>query len=178
MRLHALASLLALTALAPTISQAADGTITVTGQVTANTCTITSGSAGNHTVNLPPVSANALKNVGDTAGRTPVLISLSSCTPATGKVSLFFEPGVGTDMTTGKLKNSAAATPSNVEIGLLNADFSAIALNQGKSNQNSQEVDLTTGAADLRYYAEYVAATSAATAGAVEASTAFTIIYP
>ncbi|MGL4205565.1 MAG: fimbrial protein [Aeromonadaceae bacterium] len=178
MRLHTLASLLALTALAPTLSQAADGSIAVTGKIVANTCTISSGTAGKHTVTLPTVSTSTLANQNDVAGRTPVTISLTGCTPPTGKVALFFEPGAGTNMANGHLKNTAATGGSNVEVQLLNADLSPIVLNAPKATQNSQEVDLSAGAANLTYFAQYIAATGAATAGDVTANSDFTITYP
>lgn len=185
MRLHTLASLLALTALAPAISQAAtndlaavaNGHITVNGRIVANTCSITSGSAGKHTVTLPTVATSSLASQGKVAGRTPVTIALTGCTPATGKVALFFEQGAGTDMSSGYLKNTATSG-SNVEVQLLNADQSAIALNAPKATQNSQEVDLTGGAANLTYFAQYIAARAPATAGDVTANTDFTITYP
>lgn len=185
MRLHTLASLLALTALAPAISQAAtndlvavaNGSITVNGKIVDNTCTISSGSAGKHTVTLPTVSTSALAKPTDVAGRTAVTISVHGCTPATGKVSLFFEQGAGTDMSNGNLKNTA--TPgSNVEVQLLNADLSPIALNATQATQHSQAIDLSNGAADLTYFAQYIATTAGATAGGVTANTDFTITYP
>ncbi|MFX7295059.1 type 1 fimbrial protein, partial [Acinetobacter baumannii] len=45
-----------------TTVQAADGTITINGLVTDNTCTIDTGDK-NLTVNLPTVSSQSLKNV-------------------------------------------------------------------------------------------------------------------
>lgn len=177
MRLHTLASVIALTALAPAISQAADGSITINGRIVDSTCTVSSGAAGKHTVTLPTVSTSAMASQNAVAGRTPVTISLTGCTPATGKVALYFEPGAGTDMTRGFLKNGTTSG-SNVEVQLLNADLSAIALNLPKANQNSKEVDLSSGTANLTYFAQYIAAASAATAGDVSASTDFTVTYP
>ncbi|ONN48697.1 fimbrial protein [Acinetobacter genomosp. 33YU] len=72
-------------------AQAADGTITINGLVTDNTCTIDTGDK-NLTVNLPTVSSQSLKNVGDIAGRTPFQINLTNCASA-GKVATYFEPG-------------------------------------------------------------------------------------
>lgn len=177
MRIITLTSLLALAALTPAISQAADGSITINGRIVTNTCTISSGAAGKHSVTLPTVSTSALSTQNSVAGLTPVTITLTGCTPATGKVALYFEPGAGTDMARGYLKNGTASG-SNVEIQLLNADKSAIALNLPKANQNSQEVDLSSGAASLTYFAQYIAAANAATAGDVTATTDFTVIYP
>lgn len=59
-------------------AQAADGTITINGLVTDNTCMIDTGDK-NLTVNLPTVSSQSLKNAGDVAGRTPFQINLTNC---------------------------------------------------------------------------------------------------
>jgi len=75
---------------------------------------------------------------------------------------------------------TAAGTPSgagNVQVGLSNADFSQIALNQPQAAQNSQWVDITGGAATLTYFAEYYSALGGVTAGAVKADTFFTLTY-
>ncbi len=79
-------------------AQAADGTITINGLVTDNTCTIDTGDK-NLTVNLPTVSSQSLKNVGDIAGRTPFQINLTNCASA-GKVATYFEPGAIGDRST------------------------------------------------------------------------------
>ena len=164
-------------ALAPLTSQATDGEINITGKITANTCDITSGTAGKQAVTLPTIMANSLQSAGATAGRTPFTITLANCTPDSGKVALYFEPGTGTDMTTGKLKNTAATAASNVQVALLNADLSDIALDQPQGSQNSQWVDITAGSADLGYFAEYYSQAGSATAGDVKADTYFTLTY-
>lgn len=163
--------------LLPLMAQATDGEINITGTIVDNTCDITSGTGGKHAVVLPTVSANALTAAGTTAGRTPFAISLTNCTPTSGKVSLFFEPGSGTDMSTGKLKNTAASGATNVQVGLSNADFSPIILNEPQATQNSQLVDITSGAATLTYFAEYYSAPGGVMAGPVKADTFFTLTY-
>ena len=166
-----------LLALIPLATHAADGEINITGKIVANTCDITSGNAGKQAVILPTIPARSLQDAGATAGRTPFTITLANCTPASGKVGLYFEPGVGTDMSTGKLKNSAASAADNVQVGLLNADLSDIALDQPQGTQNSQWVDISGGTAELNYYAEYYTAAGGATAGDVKADTYFTLTY-
>ncbi|MDH1507873.1 MULTISPECIES: fimbrial protein [Aeromonas] len=177
MQLNLRLALISALALLPRISHATDGEINITGTIVANTCDITSGTGGKHAVVLPTVSANALTAAGTTAGRTPIAINLTNCTPNSGKVSLYFEPGSGTDMSTGKLKNTAPSGAGNVQVGLSNADFSQIALNQPQAAQNSQWVDITGGAATLTYFAEYYSALGGVTAGAVKADTFFTLTY-
>jgi len=89
------AAILASAALTSPFAFAADGTITITGTVTAQTCTIRgflSGSS-NFTVPLIKVSASSLPGAGKPAGATQFNISLSACTPASGNVHTYFEPG-------------------------------------------------------------------------------------
>ncbi len=176
-RITHLSLIAGLLALAPLASQAADGEINITGKIVANTCDITSGTSGKQAVLLPTISANSLKTAGQTAGRTPFTITLANCTPDSGKVSLYFEPGTGTDMTTGKLKNTAAAPAGNVQVGLLNTDLSNIALNNPQGSQNSQWADISGGTVALNYYAEYYTAAGGVTAGDVKADTYFTLSY-
>lgn len=164
----------------PLCALAADGTITFTGQITGQTCTVAGdgGSASSFTVALPTVSASALSTSGATSGRTPFSIRLSGCTPETGNVAVYFEPGATIDPSTGRLINTAAATPAaNVQIGLRNADVSQITLGVPFASQNTQQVALASGAATLNYTAEY-AATAAATAGTVSSSVIYSIVYP
>lgn len=173
--LFAACALLAL----PLASNAADGKVEITGAITANTCKITTGTGGVHTVTLPTVMTRTLSEAGKTAGRTPFTVQLAECSPDSGNVALYFEPGANTDMATGRLKNTSAATATDVQVGLLNDSMQQIQLNQPFSGQNSQTVSIASGSATLNYFAEYYA-TGAAGAGAgdVITSTFFSIVYP
>lgn len=159
----------------PLESNAADGEVLIIGEITANTCDITTGNAGLHTVALPTVMARTLNADGKTAGRTPFNVQLDNCSPDSGNVALYFEPGVNTDMAVGRLKNTGTA--ANVQVSLLNESMELIELDQPFSGQNSQTVPIVTGSATLNYFAEYYA-TGAAGAGTVDTSTSFSIVYP
>jgi len=157
-------------------AHATDGTITFTGDVTAQTCTITgNGGAANFTVALPTVSASSLASAGATAGRTPFNIMLTNCTPSSGTVHTFFEQGPTIDTTTGDLILNAGGA-AGVEIQLQNQDLSAIALNQSDASQNSLPATINSGSATLNYYAQYIA-TGAVTAGAADSSVMYTMTY-
>lgn len=170
--LFAACALLAL----PLASNAADGEVRITGNITTNTCEITTGSGGVHAVTLPTVMASALSGAGETAGRTPFTVQLANCSPDSGIVALYFELGANTDMATGRLINTGAA--SEVQVRLLNGDMTPIALNQLTSlAQNSKSVSIASGSATLNYFAEYYA-TGVAQAGTVSTSTFFSIDYP
>lgn len=168
---------LSLAAMLSSTAQAADGTITINGEITAQTCQISGNGGGkDFTVTLPTVSTSALPTAGATAGRTPFNISLSNCSPNSGNVAVYFEPGANVDSRTGHLKNTAASGAEYVQVGLLNADHSDINLGAGDGAQNMQFVALDAGKATLNYFAQYVA-TDAATAGTVTTNTLYSIVY-
>ncbi|VWD43914.1 MULTISPECIES: fimbrial protein [Burkholderia] len=161
----------------PAVSHAADGTITVTGKIGTQTCTIDGNSTGgkDFTVTLPKVSQSALSSGGMTAGRTPFTIGLKNCAEATGNVYTHFEPGATVNSTTGQLINAPGGA-KNVEVALLNgADYSNIGL--GMAEERSAVVALSNGAATLPYYAQYVAIGGAAGQGKVNTSVTYSIMY-
>ncbi|BDB23162.1 ferrous iron transporter B [Cupriavidus sp. TA19] len=160
-------------------AHAVDGTITFNGNISATSCTINGNGSGakSFTVTLPTVSASTLETAGARAGRTPFVIALN-CDADTGAVHTYFEPGPTTDASTGNLVlNSGAGTATNVQIGLLNSNFTPIKAGFADGVQNSLPVDLVGGVANLSYFAEYVA-TDKATAGAANSSVMYTIAYP
>ncbi|ENY3708725.1 fimbrial protein [Acinetobacter baumannii] len=160
-------------------AQAADGTITINGLVTDKTCDIVTPAGKDFTVTLPTVSKQTLAVAGDVAGRTPFQIKLANCSE--GKVATYFEPGATVDFNTGRLLNQATSgAAANVNIQLLgsnNAVIPVIAKGASGAQDNSQWVNVSAGGnADLNYYAEYYA-TGASTAGKVNTSVQYTIIY-
>jgi major type 1 subunit fimbrin (pilin) len=167
----------ALAAALPMTSHAADGTITFTGTIVSQTCTINGNGSGSKdfAVALPTVSASALNGAGQKAGRTPFNIQLTACS-GTGNVHAYFEPGATTDAGTGNLKLNAGGADM-VQIGLLNDDFSPIVMGAADVAQNSHAVSVASGTATLPYFAEYVA-TGVATAGAANSSVMYTLVYP
>lgn len=188
-RTSILAASVLLAALSPAAS-AYDGTITFTGRITSNTCTISGNGGGtDFTVALPPVSASTLGTAGNIAGRTPFNIQLTGCTPDTGDVAVYFEPGATVDLATGRLTNTAVTTPAaegteavtaatNVQIGVLNADLTNIAVGSAFASQNSQQVAITGGTAVMQYYAQYVATGGAATLGVFTSALTYSVVYP
>nr|WP_181716730.1 type 1 fimbrial protein [Psychrobacter sp.]QJS05751.1 pilus assembly protein, pilin FimA, ferrous iron transporter B [Psychrobacter sp.] len=156
---------------------AADGTITINGQVTDKTCTVNAGTTKDFTVTLPTVSQSVLAVAGNTAGRTPFTINLTGCT-AGSKVATYFEPGATVDFNTGRL-NNATGTATNVQVQLLGSNNTAIpvlAAGAGGLQTSSQLVAVADGSANLNYYAEYYA-TGASTPGTVATTVKYTIIY-
>jgi len=156
-------------------AQAADGTITINGQITDVTCNIAVNNGSNNaTVTLPTVSTSALAAADQTAGATPFKIALSGCSGGTmNTASAWFEPGANVDSTTGRLKSNGTAT--HVQVELLNSGMSPIAA--GAATQNDTPVNISGGTGTLSYYAQYHATGGAATAGSVTTSVQYTIQY-
>ncbi|MEN2469434.1 type 1 fimbrial protein [Burkholderia stabilis] len=165
-------------ATASQVASAADGTITFTGSVTAQTCTINGNGSNSNNFNVPllNVSTSALAAAGQTASAKAFSIALTACTPASGNVHAYFEPGPTVDTATGNLFLTAGGA-TNVEIRLLNGDYTPIKLGAADASQNSQSVAITAaGTATLNYLAEYYA-TGAATAGAATSSVMYSLVY-
>ncbi|MBV6322438.1 fimbrial protein [Duganella violaceipulchra] len=162
----------------PLASHAADGTVTFTGILSAQTCEIRGNGGGkDFTVKLPPISTTTLAKAGATAGRTPFNITLSNCAAASG-IATFFESGPTTNAITGALKNSTAlGSASNVEVALLNKDESKIKLGAPQALQGVPFVAAAkAGGATLEYMAQY-SATGVSTAGPINTSTVYSIVY-
>jgi len=170
---------IAASALAASAAQASDGTITVNGAIAAQTCTINGGTTGDVTVTLPTVQSTAFAAAGSTAGRTGFQLALTNCLPATGNVYAFFEQGATIDNATGNLINQAGAgAATNVQVQFLNAaDGSPIAMNQAVGAQGAAPASITTGAATLRYAAQYVAVGGIPTTGPVTTTVVYSLHY-
>jgi major type 1 subunit fimbrin (pilin) len=154
---------------------ATDGTINITGSLTASTCQINGNEAGtatNVSVNLPTLAASSLATVGATAGVTPFQLNLTNCTGTSAQTH--FEAGPTVDSTTGALSNQATTGASNVQVQVLNNLSQPINLS---TNSNSQTTAVVNNTATMQYFARYFAASAAATPGAVNTSVMFSMLY-
>lgn len=161
-----------------TAANAQDGTITFTGEIVSNTCTITTG-GGNVAVTLPTISQNNFTT--DTkAGQTAFTIDLASCNPASGSVGVRF---VGTstqiDTASGFFKNADEGTANgaaNVSVGVYDSTDTLI-----KTAGNSSAVvaiDTTDGSASIPLTAWYTkSGTAAVTAGTLQATGGIELVY-
>jgi major type 1 subunit fimbrin (pilin) len=174
MKTNILAALIAVAVTSPLMANAADGTITFKGAVTANTCTVkVNEGAATNTVTLPTVTAGQLAASGDTAMPTEVRIALSACTTGLTSTRAFFEAGPNVTAATHNLKNNGTAT--NVEVQLLTPASTVIKIGD-TSQRSAAGTTLTDGAAVMTYQAQYYA-TAAATAGTVDTSVTYSIDY-
>ncbi|MBO9538279.1 fimbrial protein [Herbaspirillum sp.] len=165
-------------AVSPALVHAADGTLSFTGRVDANTCVLTSGTNGTQTVGMSPVNAASLSQAGDVAGLTPFNVTLGNCGNTLKSVRLDFADQTNVDLATGRLKNTAREN-SNIQIALLDGPNATSAFRLGTPSAQTTPVTSTTaGAATIPLAAQYVATGGAASAGAVTSSIQFTIAYP
>lgn len=156
---------------------AADGTITINGEVIDQTCVINGGSTDIE-VPLPTVSKSALGVAGDTAGETPFSINLEGC-PA-GSVRAYFEQD-NINQSTGNISNKSNTEDNsdyatNVEVQLLNSELTVIDLTLNDDSQNPVVAVDTDSNATLNYFARYYA-TGDAMPGLVEAQAVYSIEY-
>ena len=159
-----------LATLAPAFAAEGNGTITISGKVTATTCTIANN--GNVTVTLPDVSTSSLATAASTSGRQAFAINLSGCSGTT-VAKAYFEPGANIDPTTGNLRiATGVGKATNVQVQLYNADLSPINL----FSNNAKTTTLTSASGPVNFYAGYYA-TGQATAGDVNTSVIYTMQY-
>jgi major type 1 subunit fimbrin (pilin) len=174
MKTNILAALIAVAVTSPLMANAADGTISFKGNVTANTCTIKVNDGGaTNTVTLPNVTSSQLAAAGDTATPTEVRIGLSSCSTAVSSARAFFEAGPNVTATTHNLKNNGTA--KNVEVQLLTPTDTVITIGD-TSQRSAPGVTVTDGTAVMTYKAQYYA-TAAADAGTVDTSVTYSVDY-
>ena len=156
-------------------AHAADGLIEFDGSITSATCKINGGTGQNFTVTLPKVSTTSLAEKGAWAGRQPFSIKLTECSPSSGVVSAYLEPGPTVNPQTGNLKVDSGGA-SNVEIALLNKSYEKINAAGTTGNQKVDKVNISSGNAQLDFYAQYEAL-GAATSGAAKSRINYTIAY-
>lgn len=164
---------------------AADGTITINGQVVAATCNISfnggtaAATPANGTVTLPPVATTSLGSNGATAGPMPFSVGISGCADQSSKKMVAVFSGANISSTDGNLALSGSSTATNVEVQLAEAATpnTGLKLNLGEDNQGVTPVVVdASGNATANFIAQYYA-TNAATAGTVTTSVDYTLVY-
>ncbi|OZI72353.1 fimbrial protein [Bordetella genomosp. 12] len=185
------------TMMAAPAAHAVDGTITINGEITDQTCKINGNQPPyNLVVTLPKIGTKAIPNVNDTAGATPFEIKLSECPDSlnTKMLKAYFEPGLTTDYDSGNLlaySTTSAATKqtsipnspgnvfSNVQIQLANPNGSTLKVGVDETAQAAQGATVTGKAATLRYLARYVrTGASNVTPGKLVSYVQYSIVYP
>lgn len=161
-------------------ASAADGTITFSGTVTANTCTILvdDGALASNAkaITLPTPGISALYGtVGNTFGKTAFKFNLTGCgaaiSPSTGWIYLSGAVLSGTSA----LFTSGTATGIGIQI--LNSGGSPLSLSTTPAKA-SDAYTLAAGAStNQTFYYQYISTTAAATAGSIVATLVADIYY-
>ncbi|TXG13235.1 type 1 fimbrial protein [Burkholderia territorii] len=157
--------------------RAEDGVANFQGMVEGATCKINGeeGNQGSFTVKVGTLPLSAFRNVGEIATKRRYTITLTDCTPPSGRVSVYFEPGPTINQNTGQLINTGTA--QNIELSLLNSDFSKINLAAARGAQNSQQVNIVDGSATLVYWGGYVATSLPVIAGTFNTSVTYILDF-
>jgi major type 1 subunit fimbrin (pilin) len=160
--------------------QASDGVINFAGELVAQTCTVTiDGGPSPQTKNLPKVSTSILTAAGQVAGATSFLIGLTGCAATPNSVTAFFEAGGTVDPLTGRMRNTAAAGATQVELQLRDGGPGAAPILIGSDTQTTTNTRYTidaSGNVTMPYSVEYYA-TGTTTPGIVESQVTFSIDY-
>lgn len=171
---------------ASTAFAAPTGTINFTGTLVDGTCKATFGSTTNPggDVTLPTVSTDTLAAAAETYGDTPFVIKLdgTGCSATVGGTTKIATPYFEADPTKvnaeGRLINTATTgAASEVDIELVTSTKDVINLGDTPVAQKTTTgVDQGSNVTDFQYFARYYA-TDKATAGNVEASVTYSILY-
>lgn len=156
---------------------AADGTIEINGLITAATCKVNAGGNSNINVNLPVISAQSFKAVGDVAGRTPFSIKLSECSEDSKDVSVAFSAAQSNLFNAaGHIVNQAQDPAANVNIVLFDEQNGGQKLKLAQGVE-SKAVKVVNKGAEFNYTAAYVAENKTVGAGKVRALMTYDIAY-
>ncbi|MEH2922175.1 fimbrial protein [Samsonia erythrinae] len=164
-----------LLALAAPQSQAADSTITITGNVKDNACAVAVGSK-DFTVDLMIHPSKQFPSVGSTTTDVPFNVVLSPCGGAATAVKVGFTGTADADNNSLLKLNNEAGAASGVGIQVLNNAKNVLAMNTPSSALNW--ITLTPNQTNtLNFYARIMATRIPVTPGTVNATATFTLEF-
>jgi major type 1 subunit fimbrin (pilin) len=149
---------------------AADGTISFTGNIVSDACTVTVADA-DQTVILGDVASTAFSAAGDKASPTTFKIGLSDCADTIDHVSVKFD-GVSDGTNANLLALDADQLATGVGIEIDDAQGNPIPL-----HTSSADYAVDSGAATLDFISRYVATAAKVGAGSASGTSQFTINY-
>ena len=161
-------------------ANAQSGSIAFSGTVTSMTCEVSfNGLVGNNpTIPLPTVASTSLLE-GQSAGHTPVVLTLSGSDPicSNGGALITLNATRGANLINGRMRNNAIGIGGGTSavVGLRNSLDAPIDLSGGVTLGAAPSIG---GAVEFRMFAEYFADGGDATPGAFEAPLQYTIAYP
>ncbi|MFP2516973.1 fimbrial protein [Buttiauxella agrestis] len=153
------------------------GTVTFTGELTDETCTVDPTSKDIKVV-LPTIGTETLAAAGAQGGSTTFPIKVTDCPVGVTEIAAHFEAIDQTkyNPATGNLINQDPApdAATNVEVRLFETDGTVLPVG---STGSSFPVDETTNTGTMTYMGAYYA-TGATTVGTVTAVVQYTLAYP
>lgn len=165
---------------------AADGNISISGEISATSCSISGGTGGgpgsgaNFPVVLERVQVSALTAEGATAGSKAFFIYVggdAGCPDGTNVAVLYESSSPAINPATGNLRNTASATPAaNVEVQII--DVAANKPVDLRSSLSSSTATIASGLATLPFVAQYIATGGPAAAGLVSTSVQYSVTHP
>lgn len=162
---------------------AADGNITITGEITGTTCAVSGGSGAppgagsDFSIVLDKVQTSALSAIGQVAGSKPFFIQIGDASCTAGSAAVLFEstsPAV--NRVSGNLINLAASGATNVEVRIVDL-LANKEIHLGLGGR-STVATLVSGVATLPFAAQYIAVNGPATAGPVETGVQYSVTFP
>ncbi|MGA9701274.1 fimbrial protein [Pseudomonas sp.] len=158
-------------------SAAEAGTITFNGKITDETCEVTTGTAGDFTVDLATAKVADLAQAGATALPSNFRIAVNKCSPTVTNVrAQFLYDANLVDISSGVLKNqlSGETSATNVGMQLYNYADNSVIKPGDAGAANSFTVD--NGAGEMIYGVQYYA-TGKSTAGLVKSQVKYQLSY-
>jgi minor fimbrial subunit len=170
-RIKLSSGLLFLLSCLPSLAQAYDGTVNVTGNILNNTCAVSAGSQ-QQTVQMGSVASKQFYQVGSSSPPQRFTIELEKCGSAASAVAVKFYGT--TDSKNADLLALTTGGATGLAIALLDSKQQLIPMASA-----SEQYPLTAGAAtaSLVFYAQYTATASSVSAGNANATATFTLTY-
>lgn len=159
-----------LSAVSMNAANAADGTITFTGNIIAQTCEVNGAVPGDIPVTLGDYTTGEFNGSGSTAGNETITMALTNCPTTVNNVSILF--GGTADGDNADLL-AVERTGAGVGIGIYESNGSTII----PINNSSANIALANGVGNASFIAKYVATATAVTEGAANATAQYTIQY-
>ena len=155
------------------LGQAHDGTVSITGTITDNTCTVSADSR-DMTVRMGDVSKKQFSHPGDGTRYEPFSINLEKCGGATSSVSVTFIGNTDPQNNDLLALTSGPNYATGMGIGIYGSDKTPIPLNQPGENTG---LSPNQASVTLNFYARYIANGATVTPGIANAAATFTLTY-
>ncbi|PIJ44363.1 fimbrial protein [Tatumella sp. OPLPL6] len=156
-------------------ANAADSTITITGRLKDNMCSVSVGSQ-DFTVDLETYATNAFRSVGSTSNAVAFAITLENCGSAASGVKINMTGTTDSSNNTLFRNSTAAGYATGIGVQVLNSAGVVVQPNQSSSNITSTA--LTANQTNvITYYARMVSTANPVGAGTVSAAANFTLQY-